>query len=71
MKKDSLYDVIRSNKMVYCYCSVNRHPGASQLLELIKTVFIAPLLSFLKEKPGKLTGSQAVGKVTLNKECSE
>ena len=107
MKKDSLYDVIRSNndfteasvivfafgddgsysrsaeghwlvfavdlmkKTVYCYCSVNRHPGANQLLELIKTVFIAPLLSFLKEKPGKLTSSQAVGKVTLDKECSE
>ena len=107
MKKDSLYDVIRSNndfteasvivfafgddgsysrsaeghwlifavdlmkKTVYCYCSVNRHPGANQLPELIKTVFIAPLLSFLKEKPGKLTSSQAVGKVTLDKECTE
>ena len=25
----------------------------------------------MKEKPGKLTSSQAVGKVTLDKECSE
>ena len=107
MKKDSLYDVIRSNndfteasvivfafdddrsysrsaegrwlifaadlvkKTVYCYCLVNRHPGANQVLELIKTVFIAPLLSLLKEKPGKLTSSQAVGKVSLDKECAE
>jgi len=33
-------------------------------------VFTAPLLSFLKEKPGKLTSSQAVGKVTLDRECT-
>ena len=58
-------------KTVYCYCPVNRHPEANQLLELIKTVFIAPLLSFLKEKPGKLTSSQAVGKFTPDKECAE
>jgi len=59
------------NKMVYCYCSVNKHPGSQELCELIKTVFIAPHLSFLKEKPGKLSSSEAVGKVTIDKECSE
>ena len=34
-------------------------------------MFTASLLSFLEEKPGKLTSFQAVGKVTLDKECTE
>ena len=59
------------NNMIYCYCSVNRHPGSQELCELIKTVFIAPHLSFMKEIPGKVSSSKTFGKVTLNKECIE
>ena len=61
------------DKMVYCYCSVNKHPGSEELFELIKNVFIAPHLSLLKEKPGLANSSQAAAgrKVTLDKGCSE
>lgn len=58
-------------KLVYCYCSVNKHPGSQKLCELIKTVFIAPHLSFMKEKPGQLSNSEVFGKVTIDKECLE
>ena len=50
-----IFAVDLMEKMVYCYCSVNKHPGSEELFELIKNVFIAPHLSFLKEKAGPLS----------------
>lgn len=64
-----IFGVELVNKTVYCYCSVNRHPDPRELCDLSETVFIASLLSFLKEKPGQPICFWAVGKFTLNKEC--
>ena len=49
-----IFGVELLKKIVYCYCSINRLPEADQLLELIKTVFIAPLLFVLERKTRKV-----------------
>lgn len=54
--------------MIFSYCPNNRQLGADLISGMLKTVFIAPHLSYKLENPNSITQPES-GKVAINLAC--